>query len=92
MKESLSLIDQKILNLKQKKEKLQTQQATLFLKEAQKIIGAEFSIELALGILSQSWSGSSDKQKEEWNKSSRMFCLSPKKSRKENIKIAATNS
>ena len=66
MKDSISLIDQKIITLKQKKEKLQTQQGALFLKEAQKICGVEFSMELALAALSHCWREASHQQKEAW--------------------------
>ena len=79
MTNSLSLIDQKILQLKQKKEKIQTQQAALFIKEAQKILGEEFSIELALGILSHAWKDVSSKQKEVWSTSFDTFRSSLKK-------------
>ncbi len=64
MKDPLSLIDKKILQLKQKKEKLQTNQAKAFMRESQKILGQEdFSISLALAVLSQSWNNASNKQK-----------------------------
>jgi len=66
MKDQVSKIDEKILQLKQKKEKLQTQQALLFLKESQKILGEKFSSDLAITILSHAWKSSSDHQKKEW--------------------------
>lgn len=69
MKDQFSKIDQKILQLKQKKEKLQTQQALIFLKESQRILGEKFSPELAVHILSHAWKASSDNQKKEWEKS-----------------------
>ena len=68
MNDQVSKIDQKILQLKQKKEKLQTQQALVFLKEFQKILGEKFSVELATHILSHAWKSSSDQQKKEWEK------------------------
>ena len=69
MKDQFSKIDQKILQLKQRKEKLQTQQALVFLKESQRILGDKFSPELAAHILSNTWKSSSDHQKKEWEKS-----------------------
>jgi hypothetical protein len=71
MKDKFSKIDQKILQLKQKKEKLQTQQALIFFKESQRILGEKFSPELAANILSNAWKSSSDNQKKEWEK----FCF-----------------
>src|SRR4051794_569916 len=68
MKDQVLKIDAKILQLKQKKEKLQTQQALLFLKESQKILGEKFSSDLAIFILSHAWKSSSDHQKKEWEK------------------------
>ena len=68
MKDQFSKIDQKILQLKQKKEKLQTQQALIFLKESQRILGEKFSPELATHILFHAWKASSDNQKKEWEK------------------------
>lgn len=69
MKDQLSKIDQRILQLKQKKEKLQTQQAIAFLRESQKILGDKFSPDLAIHILSQCWISSSEQQKKEWEDS-----------------------
>ena len=68
MKDTISNIDQKIIQLKQRKEKLQTQKALIFLKESQRILGEKFSPELAAHILSHSWKASSDNQKKEWEK------------------------
>lgn len=92
MKDPLSKIDQKIIQLKEKREKLQTQQALTFLKDAQTIFADEFSVELALTILSNSWNSSSDKQKEEWKQTTLTFLRPTQKSRKKDLKIAATNS
>lgn len=68
MNDQVSKIDQKILQLKKRKEKLQTHQAVLFLKESQKILGEKFSSELAIHVLSHAWKASSDQQKKEWEK------------------------
>jgi hypothetical protein len=69
MTNPISKIDQKILQLRQRKEKLQTQYAVGFMKEAQNILGEKFSPGLALSILSHSWLSSSDHKKKEWEKS-----------------------
>lgn len=66
-------IDEKIQQLKKKKEKIQTQQALLFVKEAQKIFKEEFSPDMALTILATTWSKASKTQKEEWQKQAYSF-------------------
>ena len=73
MKDNISKIDQRINQLKQKKEKLKTQQALLLFKETQIILGEKFSFDLVLNILSNSWNNSSSKQKEEWINSAHSF-------------------
>ena len=71
--EDESLIDEHIIRLRKKKERVKTQKSLLLYKEAQSIIGDKFSYELVLAILSSSWKPSSDKQKEEWMKSAPTF-------------------
>ena len=66
-------IDEKIQLLKKKKEKIQTQQAFLFMKETQKIFKEKFSPELALTILSETWEGFSNSQKDAWLKKAHSF-------------------
>lgn len=61
-------IDEKINELKKKKERIQTQQALFFIKEAQKILKDEFFPQIALLILSEAWAQASKTQKEEWRK------------------------
>ena len=80
--EDESLIDERIIRLKKKKERLQTQKALLLYKEAQNILGDKFSYDLVLSVLESSWNSSSDKQKEEWIKSAHKFRRVPKKTRK----------
>lgn len=93
MKDQLSLIDKKILQLKLKKEKLQTNQAKTFMKEAQKILeDGNFSIALALAVLSQSWRNASNKQKEEWKEAALTFRKSKRRPRKKPLKITPTTS
>jgi hypothetical protein len=71
--EDESLIDEHIIRLRKKKERVKTQKSLLLYKEAQSIIGDKFSYELVLAILSSSWKPSTDKQKEEWIKSAPTF-------------------
>ena len=80
--EDESLIDERIIRLKKKKERLQTQKSLLLYKEAQNILGDKFSYELVLSVLENSWNPSSDKQKEEWIKSAHKFRRVPRKTRK----------
>ena len=99
MKDQFSKIDQKILQLKQKKEKIKTQQALIFLKESQRILGEKFSTELAAHILSHAWKASSDNQKKEWEKSchqggeeaNNSFRTSPQGSRKKTPQTPTEN-
>ena len=98
--EDESLIDEHIIRLRKKKERVKTQKSLLLYKEAQSIIGDKFSYELVLAVLSSSWKPSSDKQKEEWMKSAPSFrkVSRTQKSKgsptpqRENSQIAAENS
>jgi hypothetical protein len=100
MKDTISNIDQKIIQLKQKKEKLQTQKALIFFKESQRILGDKFSPELAAHILSHTWKSSSDNQKKEWEKSylqggeeaNNSFRTSPQGSREKPLQTPTENS
>ncbi len=79
MEDDISKIDQRIIQLKQKKEKLQTHLSVLLFKESKTILGEKFSTELVLNVLSNSWNNSSSKQKEEWINSAHLFRRSPTK-------------
>ena len=52
MMDQITNINAKIDRLRKQKAKTQTQQAIRFMREAQKILGDDFTPELALGILS----------------------------------------
>lgn len=82
MKDRLTYIESKIHQLKQKKDRIQTQHALLFMKEAQKILEEEFSPNLALKILKEHWNKASKDQKEEWKKRESLFPSSNNKTRK----------
>lgn len=69
-------LDEKIQRLRKKKERIQTQQAVLFIKEAQQIFEEDFSPGIALLILSETWKGASEIQKEQWKKRGHSFQLS----------------
>ena len=94
MKDKLTHIETKIHQLKQKKERIQTQQALLFMREAQKIFQGEFSLDVALKVLKDHWNGASEAQKEEWKKRAGSFLSSSHKMRKaaENRNPAAQQS
>ena len=83
MEDELSKIDQRISQLKQKKEKMQNHLSVLLFKESKVILGDKFSTELVLNVLSNSWNTSSSKQKEEWINSAHLFRRSSTK-RKQN--------
>ena len=73
MKDDISKIEQKIIQLKQKKEKMKTQQDMLLAKEAQNILGEEYSSELVLSVLFHSWNAATQQQKEDWINSTYSF-------------------
>jgi hypothetical protein len=70
-------IDEKIQRLKKKKERIQTQQALLFVKEVQRIFKDNFTPDVALTILSDAWGKASETQKGEWRKRAHSFCHLP---------------
>ena len=79
MIDKVTSIENKIYELKQKKERIQTQQSLLLMKETQKILKDEFSPEMALTILKGSWSTASKIQKAEWTTRARLFLPSTTK-------------
>ena len=90
---ALVSIDKKIQALKKKKEKIQIQQALLFMKEAQKIFSENMSQNLALVILTETWAKASKSQKEEWQKRARSFRVSsPQQLEKKTQAIDATHT
>lgn len=76
MIDKLSTIENKILQLKQKKERIQSQQAIFFMKEANRILKEEFSIEMTLAILRESWPTASKTQKIQWSMHESSFPIS----------------
>ena len=82
MIDKLTTIENKIHQLKQKKDRIQNQQAFFLMKEAQKILKEEFSLETALNILKDSWSTASKAQKTEWKKCDRSFPIAAPKTHK----------
>ncbi len=77
MIDQLTTIDEQINRLKKRREKVQTQQAIAFMREAQKIFQADFSPHVALTILSETWGSASEKQQAEWTKRGAPFLPSP---------------
>ncbi|HBG35160.1 MAG: hypothetical protein A2X70_01975 [Alphaproteobacteria bacterium GWC2_42_16] len=82
MIDKLTTIESKIQQLKQKKERIQNQQALFLMKEAQKILKEEFSLETALNILRDSWAASSKAQRTEWTTRANSFPISAPKTHK----------
>jgi hypothetical protein len=68
----LTTIDNKIEKLRKQKIKLQTQQALLFTKEAEKIFEDGFSPDIALAALSD-WKTATESKKKEWTTRSHSF-------------------
>ena len=79
MIDKVTTIENKILELKKKKERIQNQQALFFMKETQKILKEEFSLEAALNILKESWTTASKTQKAEWKTREGSFPISASK-------------
>ena len=71
--DQLTTIDEQINRLKKKKERVQTQQAIVFMRETQKIFQTDFSPDVALSILSETWKTATEKQQMEWKKRARDF-------------------
>lgn len=69
-------IDNKIDQLKKKKQRIQMQQAILFRQEAEKIFENGFSPDIALAVLSD-WKTASEIKKKEWTARSHSFRTAP---------------
>ena len=70
--DDIANIDDRIIKLKKKKIRMQTQKAVLFMKEAQKIFKDGFSPDIALAVLSD-WTTASESKKKEWTNKSHSF-------------------
>ncbi|MBX9622139.1 MAG: hypothetical protein K2X28_09025 [Alphaproteobacteria bacterium] len=86
MIDKVTSIENKIYELRQKKERIQIQQSLLLMKEAQKILKDEFSLETALTILKDSWATASKTQKAEWTTRVGLFSTSSSKTLKKTEK------
>jgi len=73
MTDRLTHLDERIHQLKKKREKVQAQQALSFMRESQKLLKEDFSPILALTILTESWTTAPDPKKENWKKRSQTF-------------------
>ncbi len=82
MIDKITTIENKIHQLKQKKDRIQNQQAIFLMKEAQKVLKEEFSLETALNILKDSWITSSKTQRSEWTTRATSFSTSSSKTLK----------
>ena len=63
---SIEQLDEKIAKLQKQKETLQQKVSINLLKDLSSILGEEFSPELVLSIVSESWSSADEKTKEAW--------------------------
>ncbi len=79
MIDKVTSIENKIHELRQKKERIKIQQSLLLMKEAQKILKDEFSPEMALIILKDSWTTASKTQKTGWATRVSSFSISASK-------------
>jgi hypothetical protein len=70
---SLQTIDQKIQDLKLKKQETLKKISAIFLSQASQILGKEFSPELALVILQDAWTDATQDQQEEWRQQVQKF-------------------
>jgi hypothetical protein len=73
MIDQLTNIDEKISRLKKRREKVQTQQAIFFMREVQRIFQTNFSPDVALSILAETWTTATEKQQTEWKKRAGTF-------------------
>ena len=71
--QKLDVIDQQIAELKKKKEALRQKAAESFFKKCEKILGENFSTEIALGMIATASQKMSDTDKEVWQKAAKPF-------------------
>ena len=69
MIDQIGTINAKIDCLRKRKERMKTQQAIYFMREAQRVLQDDFTPELALGLLSSIWGTASEAQKQNWRRS-----------------------
>lgn len=75
MATTVTKIDQKIKELQQKKTKLKIREAENLYRAIQKIMGDEFSSEMAIGAIANTFKGVvSSEQKEAWRDAAKPFC------------------
>jgi len=90
---SITIIDQKITDLKLKKKHLEIKQAQNLFKVLSSEIGEDFSSQLVVCIFKDVWRKASRDQKEKWSKTTENFPLSPsRKTHKAAQSRAATDS
>ena len=70
---NIQSIDQKIKELEEKKNALLKSQSEKLLKSLPKIFGNDFSPELVLTILDESWHSANKNQKEAWLEKAQTF-------------------
>lgn len=66
-------IENKILRLKAQKQQAETRMAKILLKKIQTLLGQDFDLNLATGIIEENWNKTSDQDKERWRQKARTF-------------------
>lgn len=77
MTDKLMTIEKRIQRLKERRNKLYTQQATLFYKDVEKIFKNGFCPTLVLDILTKTYETASAIQQQEWEKRAPSFRTEP---------------
>ena len=71
--QELQILESKINQLKEKRDLLKRKSAELLLQKCEVLCGKEFSLELILGLLSDTFKDATPEQKEAWIHSGRSF-------------------
>lgn len=85
---SIEQLDEKIAKLQKQKEILQKKVSMNLLKDLSSILGEEFSPELVLSIVKDSWSSANDKTKEAWQDKASTFRKKKQTARNKKTKAA----
>ena len=80
---SLKTIDQKIEDLKKKKSELETKVALQLYKKLKTTLGEEFSPNIILGMINNTWENATPKMKEVWLQKAEPFRNSRKSQQEE---------
>lgn len=89
--DNIANINERIVKLKKKKLRMQTQKAVLLMKAAEKIFEEAFSPDLALAVLSD-WTTASESKKKEWTHKSHSFRTVPIQSARQKTETSQPTS